>query len=271
MIYRYGPEVHEFVKNNCTKMRDEELTEKCNAELGTSFTVTGMKAFRANHGYKNGLGMPKGEEYWKRQTKWPKGMYEYIRDNSYHVDSKEMAERVNKKFGTSFTTVQMKSFRQRNHITCGLTGWYQKGHEPGTKGKRQEEYMSQEAIDRTKATRFKKGDKIWNEQPIGTVIVTTDGFKAIKVKMDGPQPKKWKPLHRKVWEDHNGPIPEGMVITFKDSNPLNCELDNLLMVSKRENLEMNRSGYRFDDPELTETGLALVKMKQAAIDRRRKK
>ena len=52
-VYRYPPEVHEFVKEWAPKMRDQELAAKCNEELGTSFTASSMKAFRGNHGYRN--------------------------------------------------------------------------------------------------------------------------------------------------------------------------------------------------------------------------
>ena len=52
-IYRYPPEVHEFVKRLAPVLRDEELALACNKELGTSFTKDSMKSFRGNHGYKN--------------------------------------------------------------------------------------------------------------------------------------------------------------------------------------------------------------------------
>ena len=52
-VYRYPPEVHEFVKKWATALRDDDLAEACNKELGTHFTTSGMKSFRGSHGYKN--------------------------------------------------------------------------------------------------------------------------------------------------------------------------------------------------------------------------
>ena len=49
-IYAYTKEVHDFVREHCTKMRDAELAEACNKACGTEFTQSKMKAFRANHG-----------------------------------------------------------------------------------------------------------------------------------------------------------------------------------------------------------------------------
>ena len=47
-VYRYPPEVHELVKKYAPVMRDQELAEKCNQELGTQFTANKMKQFRGN-------------------------------------------------------------------------------------------------------------------------------------------------------------------------------------------------------------------------------
>lgn len=267
MIYSYPPEVHEFVKEWCTKLRDRELAQKCNAELGTDFTAARMKAFRGNHGYRSNL--PKRystEEYWKYQTKYPQGMYEYIRDNSWGVSSKEMAERVKELFGYEMTPTCMKQFRQRYGIKSGVKGWYQKGHSPGTKGKTLEEICKYdpEKLARSKATRFKKGDRPVNELPIGSIVVNSDGYKLRKRSMEGTLWERWEFLHRAVWEEHNGPIPAGMVVTFKDSNKLNCSIENLILVTKGENCVLTRQHLRSEDPDLTETGIALVRLMIAA-------
>lgn len=42
-------------------------------------------------------------------------------------------------------------------------------------------------------------------------------------------------VHRLVWEAFNGPIPEGMQINHLDENPLNNRLDNLSLVTPKEN------------------------------------
>ena len=276
MIYRYPPEVHEFVKAHCTEMRDKYLAEACNNALGTSFTPQTIKAFRHNHGYKNGLGPLKSDEYWEhRQKTWPAGMHEYIRDNSWGVSSKEMAERVNEKFGTDFNQHRMKVYRQKYGIRSGLTGWYQKNHPPGNKGKKLEEYVKdpeklEDIKRRMGATQFKKGHRPVNELPVGTIVVSSDGYKLRKRQMDGKLRDRWEPLHRAVWEEHNGPIPEGMVISFKDSNKLNCDIDNLFLMSRGESRTMTRWGYRSEDPDLTMAGLAVTRLKMTVNKKRRK-
>ena len=120
-VYRYPQEVHDLVKEWAPKLRDRELAALVNDKCGTSFTDQSMKAFRGNHGYRNGMKQWTGAEYWKYQTKYPQGMYEYIRDNSWGVSSKEMAERVKELFGYEMTPTCMKQFRQRHGIKSGVT------------------------------------------------------------------------------------------------------------------------------------------------------
>lgn len=279
-VYRYPPEVHEFVKKYATMLRDQELAEACNKELGTSFTTRGMKSFRGNHGYKNYQKQYTNEEYWKYQTKWPQGMYEFIRDNSWGVSSKDMAEIVNEKFGTNFNKASMKNFRARHKIRSGLTGWYQKGHAPGNKGKKLEEYVTDpdrlaDIRRRIAPSWFRRGERPPNELPIGSVTVRAKGkdrngsYKYVKVSMEGEFWDRWKLLHRKVWEDHNGPIPDDKVVMFKNGDVMNCDINNLMLISRSELVAMTRKGYIFEDPDLTETALNMVRLQQAAQKRRK--
>lgn len=278
MVYRYPPEVHEFVKRWAPELRDEELAEACNQELGTSFTASSMKSFRGNHGYKNRKKQWTSEEYWKYQKRWPKGMYEFIRDNSWGVSSKEMAEMVNEKFGTDFNQHRMKVFRAKYHIRSGLTGWYQKGHAPGNKGKKLEEYVKdperlEDIRQRIGATQFPKGHRPANELPVGTITLSPDGYLLRKKQMQGSQWERWEFLHRAVWEEHNGPIPEGMVVTFRDGDKQNCDISNMMLVSKGENAALTRMHLRFEDPDLTTAALGTIRLRQKAarIRKERKK
>lgn len=264
MIYAYPQEVHDFVREHCKGRRPVELAEMCNEALGTDFTPSRMRAFCRNHGYKNGLGSRTREEYLKNNTKWPKGFHEFVLENSYGVDSKELAQMVNKRFGTDITPKTMKAYCQRYGIKRGITGWFQKGNSPGNKGKKWEEYLTPEAIEKSKATTFKKGHVPANHVPVGTITIV-GGDKLIKVKDEGEQRERWRYLSRVVWEEHNGPIPEGMCVCFKDGDGMNCDISNLILMTRGEITTMNRLGLRSEFPEITEAGLALVKLKQKAI------
>jgi hypothetical protein len=49
-----------------------------------------------------------------------------------------------------------------------------------------------------------------------------------------------------VWIKKHGPIPKGIVVRFKDGDHLNCNIENLEMISRKENLLRNGPGPKMD-------------------------
>ena len=115
--------------------------------------------------------------------------------------------------------------------------WIKKGNIPLNKGKKQVEYMTPEQIERTKPTRFKQGQTSWNVKQVGTERINTYGYTEVKV----AEPDKWKLKHRIIWEKHNGKIPKGCNIQFKDSDRKNCKIENLYMISRVDQLKNENS------------------------------
>lgn len=115
---------------------------------------------------------------------------------------------------------------------------FKKGNVAFNKGKKQHEFMSQEAIERTKTTRFKKGNKPHNTKECdGTIVIRNEkgrNYQWIRISLG-----YWRELHRVIWEQHNGPIPEGYNIQFKDKNTLNCVIENLYMVDRKNQMIEN--------------------------------
>lgn len=118
--------------------------------------------------------------------------------------------------------------------------WIKKGTPPPNKGKKQKEYMSKEAIDRTKATRFQKGHIPHNAVPIGYERLDKDGY--IYIKVEGKRKLVLK--HRHVWEQHNEAIPKGYNIQFKDGNKHNCDINNLYIISRSEQMKNENSASK---------------------------
>ncbi len=54
-------------------------------------------------------------------------------------------------------------------------------------------------------------------------------------------------LQRVTWERHNGEIPKGHIIAFKDGDSMNCDISNLFMLSRAENMERNRNHKKFSE------------------------
>jgi hypothetical protein len=113
---------------------------------------------------------------------------------------------------------------------------------PGwNKGLKQVDYMSPEMIERTKATRFIKGQDPHNSVEIGFERITIDGYIEVKInrfKDGNAKNKNFVLKHRLLWESHYGPIPEGMVIRI-NGDKLNFTIDELEMISQRENAIRN--------------------------------
>jgi len=115
----------------------------------------------------------------------------------------------------------------------GRKHWIKKGNIPVNKGKRQDEYMSEQSIEKTKATRFTKCHIPVNHKPVGYERVDTDGYIYVKI----AEPNVFKLKHRVVWERHNGEIEKGYNIQFRDGNRQNCSIDNLYIISRKEQMK----------------------------------
>lgn len=203
------------------------------------------------------------------RRKYPVEMESYVREIAQGRPSHEICEMVNERFGAGTITLNgLRAYKKNHGITSGLTGRFEKGHESPTKGRKMAEMSTPEAMARSARTQFKKGDIPHNLKPLGTII-ENNGYLWVKVSMTGNQKERWRQLHREIWTQHNGPIPEGYNITFLDGNHKNCDISNLAIVSMAEQGALLRSGYRSDDPERTKVGINLAKLRLAVRDKRK--
>ena len=183
----------------------------------------------------------------------------FIENNYKGNGPTAMTELVNKTFGTDYTKSQIRSYYKNHKLNSGVTGRFEKGHIPANKG--QKGYCHPGSVK----TQFKKGHIPVNHRSIGSErIDSKDGYILVKV----AEPNTWKHKHRVLWEENNGPIPKGYVIIFKDGNKKNITLENLALVSRAEHLELTRSRLRSSNPELTQAGITVAKMRTIARQRK---
>ena len=104
-------------------------------------------------------------------------------------------------------------------------GMFKKGHTPANKGKKWNEYLDMEKQEKIRATTFKKGNRPANKKPVGYERISRDGYIEVKV----AEPNVFKIKQRVIWEQHNGPIPEGMHVCFKDGDKSNLDIENLFL------------------------------------------
>ena len=119
-------------------------------------------------------------------------------------------------------------------IEPSVPNQFKPGHTPHNKGKQ----MDAEIYEKVAPTMFKKGNKPHNTKPVGTINVRLDSqnrpYQYIKIK-----DSHWELLQRYVWTKAHGEIPRGSVVIFLDGNYLNCELTNLKVITRKENMARN--------------------------------
>lgn len=109
-----------------------------------------------------------------------------------------------------------------------------------------------------KETQFRKGNKPHTWVPVGTEQVR-DGYLWRKVTDFGGR-RDWKQVHVMLWEEHNGPIQDGLILCFKDGNKRNIALDNLELITRAERMRRNTI-HRYP-PELKDAIRVVGKLKR---------
>lgn len=267
MSKKWPQEVIDWLKENSKGKTIADITEQLNRQgfdvkYGITFTEKHVKSAKSRYHIKSGVagGVPKGYSF-----KFPPGMEEYVRSIAEGRSVSEIASIVSEHFGIEFTASQCTGYKKNHSIYSGNMTTFPKGHIPHNKGK----HMSPEQYEKCKLTMFKKGHTPANKIKVGEYTHTTDGYLIQKVKDEGTQRERFAFVHRKIWEEHNGPIPSGHKIIFLDGNKDNCDISNLAMINNAEALELCRRNLRTTDTELTKAGLTVAKINIAA--RKRKK
>lgn len=157
-----------------------------------------------------------------RKSIFSKEQVEFLTENYKGISTKELTGLVNGKFNTNFIPQQILGFKSRLKLKSGY--------------------------DRSN----------WNpmHRPVGTETLIANGYVMVKV----AEPNMWKHKHHVVWQQANGPIPEGHLLIFLDNNQQNCELENLALVDKSTHGYMFKNDYYTDDSELTKAALGTSKL-----------
>ena len=264
---KWPQEVIDWLEKNVPGKTVIEVTELINKQgfdviYGITFTNEQIKNAKTRYNIKSGTkgGMPKGYS-----SKYPPEMEEYVRSIAKGRYTSEIANMVQERFEIKFSASECKSYKSNHMIHSGITGSFQKGHIPHNKGK----HMSPEAYKKCKPTMFKEGHTPANKMKVGEYTHTTDGYLIQKIQEKGAQQERFAFVHRKIWEEHNGPIPPGHKIIFLDGDKDNCTISNLAMIDNADAMEMRRRKLRTSDAELTKAGVTVARVNIAA--RKRKK
>jgi len=189
--------------------------------------------------------------------------YNFIKENYPAMGMKQLAAKLNR--CNSFISHAIHQMGMTDIVKANIiASRIALGSTPANKGKKITEYMSPEAIAATAKNRFKKGHTPGNTLHNGAIT--------LRVKSNNCKEKyyfirlslgKWDLLHRHLYRQHYGDIPKGYVVAFKDGNSLNCEIDNLELLTRKQN--MLRNSIMNLDPAIR-TNNFLIKKIQQKID-----
>lgn len=209
--------------------------------------LLGGKTYKAIKNQATKLGLKRSVETRRPNTDTPQAV-DYLRTHYLATNINQMSIAIRrsetyvkgamKRLGLIQSVELMERFKQESYI--------KPGNVPFNKGKKQTEFMSKEMIRRTKATRFKVGDRIHNEEYDGALSFRLDktGRPYVFIRL---AKAKWALLQVYVWECTYGPIPPGHVIAFKDGNSMDCTLENLKLLTRKENMLRNSASTNLSD------------------------
>ena len=180
-------------------------------------------------------------------TKYTKEEEEWLKENCKGVMYKDLAHMFNQRFNKNSKPKNLSQKLYRMGLRNGVDGRFSKGLVPWNKGLKG--YMG------PNETSFKKGDIPPNLRPVGSRRQDRDGYWLEKLESG-----KWELVHRVIWENANGPIPDGHAVIFKDQNSNNLNIDNLILVNRSELLILNRHNLLSDETVITEVGVNVAKL-----------
>ncbi len=242
---KYSQEVRDFITENVAGRKTKELVQLVNDKFGLDFTESKMQSYKKNWNLKSET--PKHKTEGSPTKLFPAEIKTFISENYIGCGHQAMANILNDTFDTNYTGDQIKAYYGRNKLDSKLNGQFEKGQIPWNKGK-------PKTWKGGESTQFKIGHVPKNYRSVGSERINVDGYTEIKI----ADPNKWRLKHQVVWEKNNGPIPKGHVVIFGDSNRQNFDLNNLILVTKRQLLELNQNRLIQNDANLTKTAVLIA-------------
>ena len=253
MSRRYPAAFHDFMREYVPGHKARQIAAEAKIRLGIEVTAEQVKSYCQNH--KLRMGTKKGVPRGLPSALFPAPVSEYIKTHYVGVGPTQMTGDLNRRFGKNYKTKQLKAYYKNHNLNSGLTGKFEKGHEPANKGRKGW------CPPGCEVTQFKPGNVPQNKHPVGTVLERPDGYLWRKI---GEGAREWKQEHILRWEEKNVPIPDGYRLTFLDGDRHNIDLSNLKLIDNDVNLELNRRHLRTSSAELNKTAILTATLSVAA-------
>ncbi|MFZ2995920.1 HNH endonuclease [Sphingobium sp.] len=239
-------------------------------------TAIHLNQLRKRKGWKVGRD---GSRYIGRVRAFSKIEMDWLRGNhtmpiaDYHWAFQEQFARP------EVTAQKLHALRKRQGWKTGRTGHFTKGAPPLNKGRKCEPGKGGRHPG-AQRTQFKKGNEPHNTKCIGHERVSKDGYIEINVEERNPHTgyaHRYVHKHRWLWEQANGPVPQGHVLKCLDSNKLNTDPSNWEPVHRGVLARLNGGRFRqtlpYDDasPDLKPLVMTVAKLKHSVRETQQKR
>ena len=255
----FTPLIHRYILQIYKGRNNYQIRDMVNEKFDTNFSYEQIKNYKNRYNLKSGIHYSGAD---RRPKLFTDEILDFIKANVKGLYNKELAELVNKKFGTEYSAGQIERIKIRLHVVSGLTGQFEKGQIPPNKGKK----MSKEVYEKASKTMFKKGHLPKNHKPVGSERVDAEGYYWIKI----AEPRTWKMRHVYEYEKVYGPLNKGEIVIFADGNKANFNIENLIKITRSELLSLNRYRKISEFGNVTKANLATIRLKKTLKEKRKK-
>ena len=252
----YRDSMLEFLAATFKENSLEDTARLFNFAFGTSKTAKQIRSALKNHGIT--CDRPQGQLTKGALRSFSNDQRDWVTVNYPKMPLRELTAAFNATFGTEKTECQLRAFTRNHKILSGRTGQFKAGEKSWNAG-----IKGWCAGGNSISTRFKPGETPKNHRPVGSERVNVDGYIEVKVS----EPNKWRLKQRVTWEQHHGPLKDGELVWFRDNDRLNCEIDNLMVVTRAQHAVVNKMGLHGATGDLKTTSVLIADLSMARTKR----
>lgn len=270
----YDTGILDWIKKNADLKIDKQI-ELIKNQFGVNVSKQQIIAARFHYGIKSSV---------HYRSIFTKEIIDFIKKHKNDYDNKTMAQKINEKFNTSYTCVQIRLFRRKNNLEyrlfCKEALEYMRTHNQDSYEQLKDDVNSifgkNYSLQQIKSACYwyklreyqKRRERESFSKPDFSERLRKSKVSRIEIKING----KWIAKSKYVYETSTGKkVQDDEVVVFLDGNFNNFDLDNLLCVKRKEvgvvNGQLN--GTCQNNGELTKFKYDVAKLKLQICEKQR--
>jgi hypothetical protein len=177
------------------------------------------------------------------RSTWTKKQDNFLKKNYLKYSAKEVASLMGKTGPAIKARLNVLGIKLPENIKEKRqeATFYKKGSVPFNKGLKQSDFMSKEAIKKSRKTTFKKGNLPYNTKHDMAISLRKDTKTGRMYYHIRESLGKWIPLHIHIYKLHHKKVPKNKIIVFKDNNTSNLNPENLMAITRQQHIDRLRN------------------------------